>query len=267
MGGWRGRLHEIIFEADTPAGRFFDLVLIVLIVASVIAVMLESVASINARYGAVLRATEWAFTIIFTIEYILRLICVVRPARYAMSFFGIVDVLAILPTYLSIFFPGGQALISIRALRLLRIFRVLKLAHHMSEAAVLIDALRNSRRKLTVFMLSVLTLVTILGSCVYLIEGPTHGFTSIPRSVYWAVVTLTTVGYGDIAPQTTLGQAVATIVMILGYAFIAVPTGIVSVELGNVSRRQRVTTTACPHCMAHGHEPDAVYCKFCGGRL
>ena len=255
-----------MLDHDTPAGKGFDVILIFMIIASVVAVMLESVRDIRLQYGALLRAVEWGFTIAFTLEYLLRLWCVPRSARYARSFFGIVDVMAILPTYLSLVFPGGQALLSVRALRLLRVFRVLKLAHHISEARVLMQAMRQSRDKITVFVATVLTLVVILGSMMYLLEDTEHGFTSIPRSVYWAIVTLTTVGYGDIAPQTNLGQALAAVVMIMGYAIIAVPTGIVTVELGNVVRRGALKRT-CPGCAAEGHDADARYCKKCGARL
>jgi len=262
----RQRTYEIIFEHDTPAGKAFDVALILVIVASVIVVMLESVQPVRAEHGALLRTLEWGFTILFTLEYALRLWCVDRPLRYARSFFGVVDLLAILPTYLSLVFPGGQALLSVRALRLLRVFRVLKLAHHVSEARVLMRALGQSRDKITVFVAAVLTLVVIFGSTMYLIEGGANGFTSIPRSVYWAIVTLTTVGYGDIAPQTNVGQALAAVIMIMGYAIIAVPTGIVTVELGNVARRARAERS-CPACGLGDHDADAWHCKKCGGRL
>ncbi|MGD8726791.1 MAG: ion transporter, partial [Gemmatimonadales bacterium] len=213
-----------------------------------------------------LRAVEWGFTILFSVEYALRLWCSPRPTRYARSFFGVVDLLAILPTYLSLVLPGGQALLSVRALRLLRVFRILKLAHHVSESRVLMRALGQSRDKITVFVATILTLVVILGSMMYLIEGGSHGFTSIPRSVYWAIVTLTTVGYGDIAPQTNLGQALAAVIMIMGYAIIAVPTGIVTVELGNIERQTRMDRI-CGRCGAPGHESDARHCKQCGAKL
>ncbi len=264
--GWRHQLHDIIFEADTPAGKTFDLVLIFLIVLSVFAVMLETVATIRASYGPILRVAEWVFTILFTIEYVLRLISVKRAWRYAVSFFGIVDVVAILPTYMSLFLPGGQALLVVRGLRLLRAFRVLKLAHHVKEAAVLMRVMKASRYKFTVFIATVITLVIIMGSLIYLIEGAERGFTSIPRSIYWAIVTVTTVGYGDIAPQTNIGQIVAAIAMLLGYAIIAVPTGIVTVELGRQSRAE-VSTQVCRTCTKEGHEWDAVHCKFCGAKL
>lgn len=262
----RQRVYRIIFEHDTPPGKAFDVALIVAIVASVIVVMLESVATIRLQYGNVLRVTEWVFTALFTIEYSFRLWCAPRPGRYARSFFGVVDLVAILPTYLSLVLPGGQALLSVRALRLLRVFRVLKLAHYVKESRVLMRALRQSREKITVFVAAVLTLVVIMGSLMYLIEGAANGFTSIPRAVYWAIVTLTTVGYGDIAPQTNSGQALAALIMIMGYAIIAVPTGIITVELGNVARGQS-SGKVCPNCGAIGHENDAEYCRKCGVHL
>lgn len=228
--------------------------------------MLDSVSVIRAAYVEELHQVEWFFTIIFTIEYILRLICVGRPLRYARSFFGLVDILAILPTYLSLFIPGAQFMLVIRTLRVLRVFRVLKLAEYLGEAHVLMRALRASRLKITIFLFTVVTLVVILGSLMYLIEGGENGFTSIPRGVYWAVVTLTTVGYGDIAPKTPIGQALATIVMIVGYAIIAVPTGIVTAELA-YARVDKVSTQSCPECSAEGHDDDALYCDQCGAKL
>jgi voltage-gated potassium channel len=262
----RERTYEIIFGHYTPAGKAFDVGLILLIIASVMVVMLESVQAIRMEHGPLLRATEWGFTILFTIEYGLRLWCSPKPIRYARSFFGVVDLLAILPTYLSLVLPGGQALLSVRALRLLRVFRIFKLAHHVSEAGALMRALGQSRDKITVFIAAVLTLVVILGSLMYLIEGGANGFTSIPRSVYWAIVTLTTVGYGNIAPQTDLGQALAAVVMIMGYAIIAVPTGIVSVEMANVARQAR-SERVCANCGAVGHDADAKHCNKCGAEL
>ncbi len=266
MTGWRFRLHEILFEADTPTGKAFDITLLVFIVASVVAVTLESVADIQLRHGPLLYKVEWFFTLLFTVEYVLRLISVERPLRYMVSFFGVVDLLAILPTYVSLFFTGAQSLIVIRALRLLRIFRVLKLAHFVGEARLLRVALRASVRKIIVFLGTVLTLVLIIGAMMYLIEGGEHGFTSIPKSIYWAIVTLTTVGYGDIAPQTVLGRLLASTVMITGYAIIAVPTGIVTVELAQATQKQ-ISTQSCRHCIAEGHDIDAVYCKYCGEEL
>jgi len=259
----RATTREIVFGHETPAGKAFDVALILAIIASVIAVMLESVQDFRLAYGPLLRGVEWGFTLLFSLEYVTRLWCAPRALRYARSFFGVVDLIAILPTYLSLVIPGGQAMLSVRALRLLRVFRVLKLAHYVSEATLLMRAMRQSRQKITVFIFTVLTLVVILGSLMYLIEGREHGFTSIPRSVYWAIVTLTTVGYGDIAPTTNLGQALAAVVMIMGYAIIAVPTGIVTVELGHAVRRARAER-ACPACGLADHDADARFCKSCG---
>lgn len=264
---WRAWLYEVIFEADTPAGKFFDVVLLWAIILSVTAVSLESVESIRAQYGVWLVRIEWFFTILFTIEYLLRVICIPRPWTYIRSFYGIVDLLAILPTYLSLFMVGAHALIVIRALRLLRVFRVFKLARYVGEAGVLIQALRASRPKIIVFLVAVLSVVLIVGSLMYLIEGgqPDSGFTSIPKSIYWTIVTMTTVGYGDIAPQSVPGQVLASMVMIVGYGIIAVPTGIVTAEIA-VARRG-VTTRHCRNCNAEGHDPDAKHCKYCGAEI
>lgn len=263
---WRRKLQEIIFEADTKAGKLFDVLLIISILLSVAVVLLDSVKSINRVYGDVFYILEWFFTILFTIEYALRLICIGKPLRYAGSFYGIVDLLAILPTYLSIIFPGGHYLTVIRILRVLRIFRVLKLVQYLGQARLLMRALRDSRQKILVFLVTVVLLMVILGSMMYMIEGEQNGFTSIPRSIYWAIVTLTTVGYGDLSPITPLGQTLAAVIMILGYSIIAVPMGIVSVGLVKVSDKP-VSTQACPQCSAEGHDADAVYCKYCGARL
>ena len=266
--GWRARWHEVIFEADTPAGKVFDVLLLVCIVLSVVAVLLESVASIRAEYGGVLRAAEWAFTILFSVEYLARLITIGRPMRYAASTFGVIDLLAILPTYLSVIFAGSQSLLVIRALRLLRVFRVLKLAHFVGEAGLLRAAIVASARKIIVFVFFVLTNVLVIGALMYLIEGEEHGFTNIPQSIYWAIVTMTTVGYGDIAPGTVMGKFLASMVMILGYGVIAVPTGIVTVELAQAGRgAAEVSTQSCPQCSAEGHDPDAEFCKYCGAQL
>jgi len=264
---WRHRLHEIVFEADTPAGKAFDIALLAAIVLSVVIVMLESVAGIQARYGAQLVALEWFFTVLFTLEYIVRLLSVGRPSHYAVSFFGVVDLLSILPTYLSVIFPGWQSLLIIRVFRLLRIFRVLKLGHYLSAAQVLEEALRGSRLKITVFLAAVASISVVMGALMYLIEGPSAGFTSIPRGVYWAIVTMTTVGYGNIAPITPLGQLAASCLMILGYAIIAVPTGIVSAELVHKMQDGTVSTQACLQCAGEGHATDAQHCKYCGANL
>ncbi len=263
---FQNRLHEIIFEADTPTGKLFDILLILSIVVSVVLVMLDSVSSLRQSYGDLLYLGEWVFTILFTIEYGLRLYSVGRPLSYATSFFGVVDLLAILPTYLSIIFPGSQYFLVIRLLRVLRIFRVLKLVQYVGEARLLMRAMRASRRKITVFLFVVLTLVIIFGSLMYIIEDSQSGFTSIPQSIYWAIVTLTTVGYGDISPQTGLGQTLAALIMIIGYGIIAVPTGIVTAELAQ-GYKKSVSTQSCPQCSAEGHDSDAQYCKYCGSIL
>lgn len=263
---WRARWHEVIFEADTPAGKHFDLVLLALILLSVLAVSLESVRALRESHGAALRATEWIFTALFTIEYVARLATVRRPWRYAVSFFGVVDLLAILPTYLSLLLPGTQSLIVIRALRLLRVFRILKLTHFVGEARMLGAAMRASLRKIVVFISVVLTTVLISGALMYVVEGDAHGFTSIPMSVYWAVVTMSTVGYGDIVPHTVLGRCLASVLMVLGYAIIAVPTGIVTVELTAATRAAN-NTTSCPACGRDGHDNDARNCKYRGAKL
>lgn len=264
--GWRATLHEIIFEADTPAGRTFDLLLILTILLSTLAVMLESMQVVRQNWSQEIRIAEWLFTILFTIEYILRLMTVKRPLRYATSFFGVVDLMAVLPTYISLVLPGAQYLLVLRFLRILRVFRVLKLALYLKEGEIILRALRASQRKITVFLFGVLSAILILGSLMYMIEGEANGFTSIPKSIYWAIVTMTTVGYGDIAPQTTVGQFLAACMMILGYAIIAVPTGIVSVEMRG-AMNQAVSTQACPSCSKEGHEVDARFCKHCGSSL
>jgi voltage-gated potassium channel len=266
LAPWRERGYQIIFESDTPAGRLFDILLIIAIFASVLVVMLDSVDRMRSAYGPLLYNLEWFFTIVFTIEYTLRLMVVRRPWRYARSFFGIVDLLSIIPTYLSLFVGGLQTLLVIRVLRLLRLFRVLKMVHYVAEAQVLITALRASRPKITVFLGAVLAVTTIMGALMYLVEGPKAGFTSIPKGMYWAIVTLTTVGFGDITPRTPLGQALASLLMILGYGVIAVPTGIVSVELARATNTPSLTQ-ACPVCGREGHDSDAAFCKYCGGHL
>lgn len=263
---WRNKLHEIIFEADTPAGKLFDILLLLAILLSVVAVMLETVEAIGVDYGPQLRTLEWIFTILFTIEYVVRIICVKRPWKYVTSFYGIIDLLAVIPTYLSLVVAGTHSLIVIRAVRLLRVFRILKLARYLGEAAVLMRALRASKPKIIVFLGGVFTLVIIIGTVMYLVEGSDSGFTSIPKSTYWAIVTLTTVGYGDITPQTPLGQFLSAFVMVMGYGIIAVPTGIVSVELSKV-QRESIDTHACTECGRIGHDADARFCKFCGGAL
>ncbi|WP_342375000.1 ion transporter [Myxococcus stipitatus] len=265
-GGFRARLHTVIFEADTPAGKAFDVALLWVIVFSVAAVMMESVASIRVQYATALSVAEWAFTVIFALEYVLRLVAVRRPLDYMRSFFGVVDLMAILPSFLSVIFPGAQTLLVIRVLRLLRVFRVLKLGHLLGQAEVLLTALRASRAKITVFLGVVLSIAVIMGALMYMVEGERHGFDSIPRSMYWAIVTMTTVGFGDITPKTVLGQFIASVLMIMGYGILAVPTGIVSVELAKASRMSP-DTQACPGCGKQGHDLDARYCKACGTAL
>jgi voltage-gated potassium channel len=260
---WRERLHTVIFESDTPAGRLFDEALLVAILVSVVAVVLESVPEVRVRWGPSLRAAEWSFTALFSVEYVLRLVSARDARRYTTSFFGMVDLLAVLPSYVGLVAPQTQALIVIRAIRLLRVFRVLKLVRYLGEAEVLVTALRGSRRKIIVFFGSVLTLVLIIGTLMYLIEGEASGFTSIPTAMYWAVVTLTTVGYGDIVPRTLAGKALAAIAMLLGYSIIAVPTGIVSVELAQAGR-QAAAGMRCAACGNAQHDADAAYCKRCG---
>ncbi len=263
---WRRRMHEVIFEADTPTGRGFDLLLLVLILGSVGVVLAESVPSWRQAYGPLFRRAEWGFTAIFSIEYILRLLSVARPVRWARSYFGVVDLIAVLPTYLALVLPGAQTLIVLRALRLLRVFRILKLAEFLDEAATLRAAIVASRRKILLFLGVVLVLVLLLGSAIYLVEGEENGFDSIPLAIYWSIVTLTTVGYGDLAPQTPIGRVVASIIMLIGYAILAVPTGIVTTEL-IAARRKPTTTRSCPGCGAEGHDADASFCKYCGDPL
>lgn len=264
---WRNRLYEIIFEADTPAGKAFDIILLWAIIISIIVVMLESVSSIQARYGDILRLLELIFTVLFTMEYIARIVAVRIPKRYIFSYLGMIDLLALIPTYLGFFFTGTHYLLAIRTVRLLRVFRIFKLNRFLGEAEVLKSALKASRHKITVFLVTVVTIVIITGTLMYLIEGPENGFTSIPISIYWSIVTLTTVGYGDIAPKTVLGQAMASFIMIIGYGIIAVPTGIVTSELSRIKYNESTTTQTCPNCLAQGHDTDAAYCKHCGTHL
>lgn len=262
----RDRVRLVIFEANTPAGKAFDVGLICCILISVLAVLLDSVVAFHARYGAFFYAIEWFFTVLFTVEYAVRLWCIQHPLRYAKSFYGVVDLLCILPTYLSLLVADTQYLLVIRILRVLRVFRVLRMVRYVADAEILTQALIASRRKITVFISTVFALVIIFGSMMYLIEGDEHGFTSIPRSIYWAVITLTTVGYGDLTPHTPLGQALATVVMIMGYGIIAVPTGIVTLELSEAHRRAANTRT-CPSCAVEGHIREATFCWRCGSHL
>jgi len=266
LSSWREKLHEIIFEADTPSGRAFDIFLIIAIVTSVIAVMLDSVESIRNVYGFELTFIEWGFTILFSVEYILRLLSVRKPLLYVFSVLGIIDLISILPSYIALYYTGAETFLVIRVLRVLRIFRVFKLAEYLGEANTLMVALKASRKKITIFLYSIFIFVVVFGSVMYLVEGADNGFTSIPRSVYWAIITLTTVGYGDIVPQTEIGQMIAATVMILGYAIIAVPTGIYTAELARAFTKS-VSNVACDTCSQDGHDTDANYCKYCGGEL
>lgn len=267
---WKHELHEIIYEADTPAGKLFDVVLLIAILVSVLAVMLESVVSIDLKYHRVLNITEWIITILFTLEYIARIVCIKKPRVYIFSFFGIIDLLSTLPKYLSLFIGGTHALAALRALRLLRVFRILKLVRFLGASRVLTKALKASRAKIFVFLFFIIILCSILGTIMYLVEGDSNsGFTSIPRSIYWAIVTLTTVGYGDIAPSTPLGQLIASVIMILGYGIIAIPTGIVSAEYVKSTENDKIhtNTQACPNCNAINHIDNAEFCYECGSNL
>lgn len=267
MNKLQWKLHEIIFESDTTLGKAFDVALLWSILLSVTFVILESVPSIERHFSLYLIIGEWFFTILFTIEYIARIYSVKKPMHYIKSYMGIIDLIAILPTYTGFFLEGSQVFLVVRIIRLLRIFRIFKLARYINEAGVLLKALKASRPKITVFFMGVFSLVIIMGSFMYLIEGEENGFTSIPLSIYWAIVTLTTVGYGDIAPKTVMGQFFSSIIMITGYAIIAVPTGIVTSEISREMRRDKPTTQACLRCMREGHDQDAFYCKYCGERL
>lgn len=267
LSPWRESLNTIIFGSETLKGKIFDLGLSVCILLSVLVVMLESVDFIHKRHTEALFVTEWFFTVLFTIEYVLRLITVRRPWLYFKSFFGLVDLLAILPSYLILVVPGGQGLLSIRILRLLRVFRIFKLSEYLSEAQLMMAALSKSVRKITVFLYAVLMLVVVCGTLMYVVESSEAGFTSIPVSIYWAIVTLTTVGYGDISPQTPLGQFLASLIMIMGYGIIAVPTGIYSAELIKTYNGEKIRNDACPDCGRTGHDFDAEFCKYCGHQL
>lgn len=263
---WKQKAYQVIFEADTRAGQAFDVALLWAILLSVLVVMLESVQSVSAQYGPYLRTIEWFFTILFTIEYLARLVVVRRPLKYALSFLGIIDFLAVIPTFMSLFLIGSQYLLVIRTIRLLRVFRILKLSRFVGEAAVITSALKASRHKIFVFLTSVLISVVVAGTLMYLVEGGKNGFSSIPQSIYWAIVTLTTVGYGDISPNTALGKTLASLIMILGYAIIAVPTGIVTAELSRPFQKA-YKQAICHVCQVTGHQEDAVFCRNCGEKL
>ena len=270
LAGWRLRLYTIIFEADTRAGRLFDQALIAVILLSIAVVMADSVQAVHQVYGRALNGLEWIFTLLFTAEYIARLLCVRRPLQYATSFFGIIDLVAVLPTYLALFFPELHALIDVRVLRLLRVFRIFKLAAYVAEYQFLGRALAASGRKILVFLSAVVMVVLVMGTVMYVVEGPGNGFTSIPTSVYWAISTVTTVGFGDITPKTDLGRLIASFMMLMGWGILAVPTGIVTAEMA-AQRRQQLfqtpTTRTCHECLTEGHAADANFCFNCGARL
>jgi len=263
----RKKLYRIIFEADTPKGKSFDVFLLILIGLSIVAVMLESVPDIQSQYGPYLYIAEWIITFFFSIEYIFRIWVVKRPNKYIFSFYGIIDLLAILPSFIGIFFAGAQGLMLIRGIRLLRIFRLFKLTRYTSEADTLLRALKASKTKISVFLFAVFTIVIVIGTLMYLVEGEEHGYTSIPKGIYWAIVTLTTVGYGDIAPATNLGQFIASLVMIMGYGIIAVPTGIVTAEFAREKWTKSPITQSCLNCLKEDLDPDAIFCRHCGEKL
>jgi len=265
--GWRRRLYVIIFEADTRSGKAFDVALLVAIVASVAVVVADSIESVHARWQGTFQVLEWIFTAAFTAEYVARLACVRRPLRYARSFYGIVDLLAVLPTYLAFFAPGLSALIDVRVLRLLRVFRIFKLAEYVDEFSALGEALRASRRKIMVFLIFVLLVVTVMGTLMYVVEGPQYGFVSIPAGIYWAITTMTTVGFGDITPHTHLGRFIASLMMLLGWGTLAVPTGIVGAEFTLRRAAMHPTTRTCHECLSEGHAPAARFCSDCGAKL
>jgi len=264
MSKIKQQLFEIIFEADTKKGKAFDIVLLIAIVFSIVLVMLSSVKEIETKYHYFLITSEWILTIFFTIEYFLRLFITPKPIKYAKSFYGVIDLLSIIPTYLALFVTGGHAFMVLRSLRLLRMFRIFKLSRYVDGASVILKALKSSLPKISVFLFGVVMIVIIVGSFMYIIEGEENGFTSIPRSIYWAIVTLTTVGYGDISPQTDFGQFISSLVMIVGYSIIAVPTGIITSEVHKANKK---STQVCPNCMCDNHDSDAIYCKQCGEKI
>lgn len=259
-------LYTVIFGTETPAGRRFDIALIITILLSIAVLFLDSMGSVRERFGTLLYGLEWGFTLLFTLEFGLRVYCAQNRGAYIKSFYGIIDLLAVLPTYLAIFMPGASYLMMVRLLRVLRIFRILKLIRYVNEANVLLRSLNQSRRKILIFFSTLFILVTLFGSLLYVVEGPDNGFTSIPTSIYWAIVTITTVGFGDITPQTSLGRGIAAVTMLMGYAIIAVPTGIITAELGREIRRE-YDLRHCPQCDKGGHDRDAQYCKHCGGEM
>lgn len=268
LSGWRLRVYTVIFEADTRAGRMFDIGLLLLILCSVAVVFADSVAELHQAYGDTFKVLEWMFTGLFTLEYLLRLACVQHPTRYARSFFGVVDLLSVLPTYLALLFPGLHALIDVRILRLLRIFRIFGLSAYVHEYYSLLMAIRQSGRKILIFLSFVVVVTVIMGTIMFVVEGPDNGFTSIPTSIYWAITTMTTVGFGDITPKTGLGRFITSLMMLIGWGTLAVPTGIVTVELGNIKKhKEHATTRSCQACLTQGHLPDAMFCMHCGVKL
>ena len=266
LAGWRLWMYTVIFEADTRVGRWFDQGLIIVILASVAVVVADSVQSLGQRFDAVFNATEWAFTLIFTVEYLARLSCVRHPLRYMLSFYGIIDLLALLPTYLALLVPEVSALIDVRILRLLRVFRVFKLTAYVTEYQAIGQALQASRRKIMVFLAAIMMIVLVMGTLMYVVEGPANGYSNIPTAVYWAITTMTTVGYGDVTPKTDLGRLIASLMMLLGWGTLAVPTGIVTAEMSHL-RKLPITTRTCQECLTEGHLPDANYCRHCGAAL
>lgn len=263
---WREQLRIIVFQSDTKPGRRFDKVLLVLILCSLLVAIIDSIEAVHRNYATPLAWIEWAFTFIFALEYLVRLYCSPKPLRYAFSFYGLIDLLAIVPGILAIYYSDAQYLLIVRVVRMLRIFRVLKLSPYLKQANYLLAALRGSKQKIIVFLATVSTLVTVFGTLMYVVEGPEHGFTSIPKGIYWAIVTLTTVGFGDIVPKTPLGQILSSMVMITGYSIIAVPTGIFTAELANAMRGDQLQHD-CPVCAKSAHEPNAAFCSRCGNPL
>lgn len=263
---WQLKVQRVIYGTDTPAGRIFDILLLFVILASIVVVMLESIKGLSLKYHDIFLVIEWIITGLFTAEYILRILSLKKPLSYVFSFFGLIDLLALLPAYLALFFVGSEAFMVIRVVRFLRVFKILHLTRYMLGADILGDALKNSRHKIIVFLISILTIVIIMGGIMYFVEPNESGFTSIPRSIYWAIITITTVGYGDIAPVTAIGQALASVIMLFGYAIIAVPTGIVSSEITS-SKKSNIKQYKCPNCKAKGHVTDAKYCRECGEQL
>ncbi|RAU41585.1 MULTISPECIES: ion transporter [unclassified Pseudomonas] len=263
---WREQLRIIVFQTDTPAGRRFDKILLLVILSSLLVVMLDSIEAVHRDYARLLANIEWGFTFVFLVEYVLRLYCSPRPLKYAFSFYGLIDLLAIVPGILAIYYSDAQYLLIVRVVRMLRIFRVLKLSPYLKQAHYLLEALRGSKQKIIVFLVTVSTLVTVFGTLMYVIEGPEHGFTSIPKGIYWAIVTLTTVGFGDIVPKTPIGQMLSSLVMIIGYSIIAVPTGIFTAELANAMRGEQLQHD-CPVCAKNTHEQSAAFCSRCGHAL